>query len=191
LRKPFNHFSFLAPSYETFIKPHQPERLLTLINLPIQGKILDAGGGTGRVAQFLRNKSARIVIADQSFEMLQVAQQKKGLQPVCSNSEMLPFPDNYFERIMMVDALHHVNHHQLTGDELWRVLKPGGRIVIEEPDLRKFGVKLLALAEKLAMMRSHFLAPAEIAGLFSSPMAKTSYESEGATAWIIIEKTAA
>ncbi len=188
MKKPFNHFSALAPKYEAYIKPNLPEKLLSLINLPIQGRILDAGGGTGRVSQFLRNKSARIVIADQSLPMLREAKRKEGLQPICTDSETLPFPENTFERIMMVDALHHVNHQQQTADELWRVLKPGGRIVIEEPDIRKFGVKLLALAEKIALMRSHFLAPEQIAQLFSSPLASSRFENDGATAWIIIEK---
>ena len=60
----------------------------------------------------------------------------------------------------MVDALHHVIHQGQTAREMYRVLKPGGRIVIEEPDIRKFGVKLIAVAEKLLLMRSHFLSPA-------------------------------
>ena len=52
------------------------------------------------------------------------------------------------------------------------VLKPGGSIVIEEPDIRKFTVKLIALAEKITLMRSHFLSPDKIAGLFKFPEAK-------------------
>ncbi len=66
----------------------------------------------------------------------------------------------------MVDALHHVINHQKTIDELWRLLKPGGRLVIEEMDLNQPLVKLVALAEKIALMRSHFLSPQAIAGLF-------------------------
>ncbi len=57
----------------------------------------------------------------------------------------------------MVNALHHVCNQQETVNELWRTLQPGGRIVIEEPDVRTFAVKLFALGEKLALMRSHFL----------------------------------
>ena len=59
----------------------------------------------------------------------------------------------------MVDALHHVINHGQTAREMYRVLKPGGRIVIEEPDIRSFYVKLIAVAEKLLLMRSHFLSP--------------------------------
>jgi demethylmenaquinone methyltransferase/2-methoxy-6-polyprenyl-1,4-benzoquinol methylase len=87
----------------------------------------------------------------------------------------------------MVDALHHVVHQGETVRELFRVIKPGGRLVIEEPDLRTFAVKLIAVAEKLALMRSHFLSPPQIAALLPSD-AKVKVESEKNTAWVIAEK---
>lgn len=88
----------------------------------------------------------------------------------------------------MIDALHHVCDHADTAREMWRVLKPGGRIIIEEPDIREFSVKLVAIAEKLAMMRSHFISPAEIAALFDYPNAGVTFEKDGFNAWVIIEK---
>lgn len=59
--------------------------------------------------------------------------------------------------------------------------------MIEEPDLRTFAVKLIAVAEKLTLMRSHFLAPSQIARLFPSE-AKVRIESEENTVWVIAEK---
>jgi demethylmenaquinone methyltransferase/2-methoxy-6-polyprenyl-1,4-benzoquinol methylase len=67
-----------------------------------------------------------------------------------------------------------------------RVLKPGGRIVIEEPDIRAFGVKLIAVAEKLLLMRSHFLAPDQIVKLFGS--GKTSVVTNDSTAWVVVTR---
>lgn len=86
----------------------------------------------------------------------------------------------------MVDALHHVIDHADSAREMLRVLKPGGVLVIEEPDIRTFGVKLIALAEKLLLMRSHFLAPNEIAKLFAE--GEKSIRAEDGTAWVIIKK---
>jgi demethylmenaquinone methyltransferase/2-methoxy-6-polyprenyl-1,4-benzoquinol methylase len=88
----------------------------------------------------------------------------------------------------MVDALHHVYHQGQTACEMYRVLKPGGRIVIEEPDIRKFGVKLIAVAEKLLLMRSHFLAPQKIVDLFSFDSAKANIHATEGNAWVVIEK---
>jgi len=120
--------------------------------------------------------------------MLSEARQKDGLHPVCSHTEKLPFDDETFARIIMVDALHHVINQRGTLDELWRTLQPGGKLVIEEPDLRLFGVKLLAIAEKLALMRSHFLSPPRIAQLLSYPNARVRIETSSFNAWVIAEK---
>jgi hypothetical protein len=47
-------------------------------------------------------------------------------------------------------------------------------------------VKLIALGEKVLLMRSHFLSPAQIAELFES--AQASIHTKDSTVWIVIEK---
>jgi ubiquinone/menaquinone biosynthesis C-methylase UbiE len=184
----FGHFDFLAPLYDTVIPPKDPQDMIVRIGLPVSGALLDAGGGTGRVAQFLVGKADPIVVADLSCRMLSKARSKAGLHAVCSQTERLPFPDRSFARIIMVDAFHHVCDQRQTAEELWRVLQPGGRIVIEEPDVRAFAVKLIAIGEKLALMRSYFLPPSRIAGFFLYPDARVRVETGKFNAWIIVEK---
>ncbi len=184
----FDHFDFLAPLYETFIQARDPKELWKLADLPADGALLDAGGGTGRVAQFVNGKASPVVVADVSRKMLSEAQQKDGLLTVCSHTEKLPFRDGTFARIIMVDALHHVCNQQETVEELWRALKPGGRLVIEEPDVRSFAVKLVALAEKAALMRSHFLTPQQMIHLFHFPDARVWIETDKFRAWVVAEK---
>ena len=118
--------------------------------------------------------------------MLEKSQHKNGLLPVNSHTEVLPFPNNFFDRIIMIDALHHVCNQQKTANELFRVLKSGGRIVIEEPNINFWGVKLVALAEKISMMRSHFLKPEAISSLFLQGV--TNIIHEDYNSWIIIDK---
>lgn len=184
----FDHFGILAPVYEKYIKPKYPEILAELTQLPINGYLLDVGGGTGRVAQFLSKDVGNLCIADLSHKMLAESHSKNGLLPACSHSEFLPFPDEKFERIIMVDALHHVCDQQQTINQLWRVIKPGGRIIIEEPDIKHWAVKLIALGEKIALMRSHFLDTVEIVQLFNNFPAQIETVQEGHIAWIVIEK---
>jgi ubiquinone/menaquinone biosynthesis C-methylase UbiE len=184
----FDHFSFLAPYYDRFIPLGSRQKLLELMALSPQHRVLDAGGGTGRVARMLREYVRQVVVADISLGMLREVLSKGRMLPVNSPVEYLPFADESFDRVVMVDALHHVIDQKKTAQEMWRVLKPGGCIVIEEPDIRTFAVKMIALGEKLLMMRSHFLTPGRIAGLFTFPSAKTNMHAENNNAWIIIER---
>ena len=184
----FDHFGFLAPFYEHFIKPKTPEILSRLLELPIDGAILDVGGGTGRVSGFLTSLAGKVIIADLSEKMLRQSLGKDGLEPICSHAEKLPFPDNHFERVIMVDALHHVCDQKESAQELWRVLKPDGKIIIEEPDIRSWGVKLVAFGEKIALMRSHFLAPTEIKELYREHTDNTQIHREGHISWVVIHK---
>jgi demethylmenaquinone methyltransferase/2-methoxy-6-polyprenyl-1,4-benzoquinol methylase len=184
----FNHFDFLAPFYNRFIKPSDPARFCAIAGLPISGNLLDAGGGTGRKSYPLMKMVKNIIIADSSMGMLSQASNKTGLVTVCSESEELPFVNETFERVIMVDAFHHVNNYRATANELWRVVKPGGRIVIEEPDIRSMPVKIIAIIEKLALMRSHFISPLEIADTFHYENAEVQIEVDDAIAWIVIKK---
>jgi demethylmenaquinone methyltransferase/2-methoxy-6-polyprenyl-1,4-benzoquinol methylase len=184
-----DHFGILAPYYDRALPLNLSGSLINLINFPINGALLDAGGGTGRVAEALKPYISPIYVVDLSVKMLNQARMKNGLQLVNSPTERLPFPNNTFERVIMVDAFHHVFDQRLTADELWRVLKPGGRLIIEEPDIRNFSVKLIAVAEKMALMRSHFLDPNEIASLFPKSRSQMKIHCEGFNTWVMIEKT--
>ncbi len=183
-----DHFDLIAPYYDRLIGFHRAEQLEALMGLPVTGTLLDAGGGTGRIAQSLVEKVGKIIVADYSMKMLRQAAKKDGLQALNTAVEALPFPDGTFERILMVDAFHHVGDQVETARELWRVLKPGGRLVIEEPNIDTFPVKLVACFEKIALMRSHFLPPERIAGLFDHPGGRKAIEREGYQAWVVVEK---
>lgn len=185
-----DHFGIIARFYDRAIPLRNAEKIVQLIGLPIEGSLLDAGGGTGRVAQALIGQVQQVVVSDLSLGMLIQARLKGGLDLTCAHTEKLPFPDETFERIIMVDALHHVCDHQETVTEMWRVLSPGGRIVIEEPDIRQFSVKLVALAEKLALMRSHFISVERIAKLFDYPNARIHEEKDGFNIFLIVDKKA-
>lgn len=185
----FDHFNLIGPNYDRIFGRSQRKTIVDLAEAEKGQVLLDVGGGTGRVAIHFKDIVAKIFIADSSSSMLQEAQ-SKGLSAINTQSEYLPFEDSQFDRIIMVDALHHVANQQQTLDEMWRVLKPGGRMIVEEPDIRNFVVKLIAVGEKLLLMRSHFLSPGKIAQMVDyGKVSDVQVHREQGNAWIIIKKS--
>ena len=184
---PFDHFDMIAGVYNRTAQFFAPQALLDMLDLPFDGLLLDAGGGTGRVAESLRKMVRQVFVADISRGMLRHASEK-NLASTCASVENLPFASGVINRIIMVDALHHVFDQQQAILELWRVLAPGGRIVIIEPDIHKFAVKVIAFIEKILLMRSHFLPAEKIAALFADLNPPITIVSDDRNVWICAEK---
>ena len=184
-----DHFSILAPVYDVlFGNSSNIDQWQQLLKLPANGKLLDAGGGTGRVSEELEGLVDQIILMDVSKGMLQQANSKTQLHLICSEVETTPFPSQTFDRIIVVDAFHHLRNQDVALRELWRILKYDGILLIEEPDIRLFRVKVLALIEKMLLMRSHFVPPEYFKKIFSRYSAKVEIHEKDSNVWVAIHK---
>jgi demethylmenaquinone methyltransferase/2-methoxy-6-polyprenyl-1,4-benzoquinol methylase len=188
MRAMFDHFDMLAPWYDRLMGPPDIERLADLLKLPSTGWLLDGGGGTGRASAPLRQRVGRVVVSDLSERMLRQAA-PKSLNRVRARAEQLPFRDGTFDRILVVDALHHFDDQPAAIRAFARTLRPGGRILIEEFDAGRRAVRLIALAEKVFLMRSRFLSPARIRELLDACGLKSHVaDASRFAAWIVGDK---
>ena len=174
----FDHFDAIAGFYDWAPAFILSERLAGCLSLTPNNLLLDAGGGTGRVALVLRSLVRGAIVVDTSSGMLHRAA-AKGLTAIYSPVESLPFPSGSIDRVVMIDALHHVSDQRQTIRELWRVLAPGGRLVIVEPELRRLSSKVMAVIEKLLLMRSHILSDEKIKALFLEQDVQIDLVNEG------------
>ena len=105
-------------------------------------KVLDLAGGTGDLtAKFsqLVGDNGLVVLADINESMLKVGRDKlrdkglfKNIEYVQANAEELPFADNNFDCITISFGLRNVTDKDKALRSMWRVLKPGGRLLILE-----------------------------------------------------------
>ena len=139
-----DHFSWVAPHYERLFPLASVEPLLTFLAPEPGDRLLDVGGGTGRVAEHLADRVAQVCILDPSPGMLAEGKRKR-LCTAQGESERLPFEQDTFDRIIVVDTFHHLGDQAAAVQELLRVLAPSGRLVIQELDIAHWGVKVTAL----------------------------------------------
>jgi demethylmenaquinone methyltransferase/2-methoxy-6-polyprenyl-1,4-benzoquinol methylase len=105
-------------------------------------KVLDLAGGTGDLAaQFVTHvgTAGSVTVADINAAMLDVGRARfadRGLagnvEFVQANAECLPFPDNHFDSITIAFGLRNVTHIDAALASMFRVLKPGGRLLVLE-----------------------------------------------------------
>ncbi len=105
-------------------------------------RVLDLAGGTGDLAlRFLRQvgASGQVVLADINASMLREGRRRLVDAGVAGNlaiaqvdAEQLPFADMSFDCITIAFGLRNVTDKMRALESMWRVLKPGGRLLILE-----------------------------------------------------------
>ena len=105
-------------------------------------RVLDLAGGTGDLAkQFSKKVGSRgqVVLSDINASMLAEGRSRmidagvsNNLEFVQANAECLPFPDNHFNLVTMAFGLRNVTDKDAALRSIFRILKPGGRLLVLE-----------------------------------------------------------
>lgn len=121
---------------------HRLWKHFTITTAPLhQGdKVLDIAGGSGDLARGWAKrvgKTGEVWLTDINSSMLTVGRDRllnEGIVlPVAlCDAEKLPFPDNYFNLVSVSFGLRNMTHKEVALAEMYRVLKPGGTLLVLE-----------------------------------------------------------
>lgn len=103
-------------------------------------KVLDIAGGTGDLAKAFAKQAGpfgQVWLTDINESMLRVGRDRllnNGLlnPTLLCDAEKLPFPDDYFDRVSLAFGLRNMTHKEVALQEIQRVLKPGGKLLVLE-----------------------------------------------------------
>jgi len=126
----------IALGHPSYVWREGQERRLRLIRryVPLEGaRILDAGCGLGLYVRRLRDFSDHVYGIDIDADRVREASQSLA-NIECASAESMPYPDGFFHVVLSHEVLEHVTDDLAAVREAYRVLRPGGHLVVFVPN---------------------------------------------------------
>jgi ArsR family transcriptional regulator len=132
------HFDELAGRFGRNYVPGRSWKGLSEMFLKLMPPLViaDLGAGEGTLSLLLTQRARRVIAVDHSQKMLEyvvdIAKRNgvKNLEYRLGDLEDLPLKDNEVDLALLHQSLHHALHPDKAAAEAYRILKPGGRIVV-------------------------------------------------------------
>lgn len=107
---------------------------LGIIGLGLDGRWLDLGAGDGNLVTTLTEMGVGNVVAVE-YQLALIDRQRSTAPTVCGSAVAVPLDSGSFDVVIVMDVLHHLTTDDLGPalDEVHRVLRPGGALLVCEP----------------------------------------------------------
>lgn len=135
----YNNF---APKWEKYINKAETRKRLKVVFLDLLKGIslkdkdfLEIGCGLGYFSLEALNRGAKVTVVDVGKNLVDITKNrvKKGKFIIASASR-LPFKDNSYDIVLCTEVIEHVEDQKKAFNEMFRVLKKGGYLVITTPN---------------------------------------------------------
>lgn len=149
-------------------------------------RLLDVGAGTGDLAREASRQqpTAKVVAADLTLAMMQHGQSQTALTWTAADARHLPYGDGIFDAVVSGFLMRNVGEVAPVLAEQWRVLKPGGKIVVMDTTRPKRN-----LLSPFIWMHMHLVIPF-VGGLISGFRNAYTYLPDSTESFLTAEELA-
>ncbi len=146
---------------------------LELMPRPTSGRdrLLELGAGHCEIARVLRRQGWQVHTADLQQDCVAEAIALGFPATRLDLNEGVPFPDGAFDLVVMLEVIEHVVRAERALGEIWRVLSPGGHLLLSTPNHAFYKSRIRALKGRpLGMEGEHyrFFVKAQLESLLST-----------------------
>lgn len=135
--------------------------------IPAGAKVLDCGAGTGELSLAASDNADSVLCTDLSKNMLKQAQRKAralgadNIEFAARNIFDLQEPDDTYDVVIAGNVLHLLTNPQGAVKEMYRVLKPGGRLLLPTFTNKNSTRLLIGIYKKLGFDPAANYSPSE------------------------------
>ena len=142
-------------------------RDITRRRIPAGAKVLDCGAGTGELSLAASDNADSVLCTDLSKNMLKQAQRKAralgadNIEFAARNIFDLQDPDDTYDVVIAGNVLHLLTNPQGAVKEMYRVLKPGGKLLLPTFTNKNSARLLIGIYKKLGFDPAANYSPSE------------------------------
>ena len=162
---------------------------LELLSPRRDDSILDVGAGLGSIAENVTLLSDEVYALEPNDGKVDYMKAKHPqVKAFSATASQIPFPTSYFDKIYIVSAYHHFPDQGDALEEVRRVMKKEGILLIHELDPEGGGRLLSFFGTKILRKKINFLTPEKLENLLSSHGFKLIEKRSAAHGYFILAK---
>lgn len=126
-------------------------------------------GDIGRLGKELRLSGLNVTILEDSDyeDMCYSLVHNESCNFVKGKLEYLPFEDNYFNKVIVLEQFNYTSNYEKASSEISRVLKNNGELILEDLNMNNIKNKMKYLKRKICGLCGNHCNPNDIKKIFS------------------------